>query len=143
VVVVPVLVVAAVVLVVVAVVVVGAVVVGSVVVVCALVVGSVVAGGASARAAAAAPLPKRTTVARIAVRFRRAMRRDYRSLSNVLLHRRLSSAPTKLQGTFRNRSQALRGHELALLAREELDGKTVAEMRLANALWRFVELARG
>lgn len=77
-------VVAAAVLVVVAVVVGGALVVGSVVLVCPLVVGSVVVGGASARAAAAAPLPNRTTAASVAVRFRRATGRDYRSFSNVL-----------------------------------------------------------
>jgi hypothetical protein len=59
----------------------------TVVVVGALVVGSVAMGGASARAAAAAPLPKRTTVASVAISFWRAMRRDYRRLSNVLLYR--------------------------------------------------------
>jgi hypothetical protein len=54
----------------------------------ALVVGSLVVGGSSARAAAAAPLPKRTTVASVAVSFWRAMGRDYRRLSNVLLYKR-------------------------------------------------------
>ena len=71
------------------VVVVSVVVVASVVVVVSvLVVGSVVVGGVSARAAAAAPLPKRTIVASVAISFRRAMGRDYRRLSNVLLCRR-------------------------------------------------------
>jgi hypothetical protein len=49
-----------------------------VVVVSVLVVGSVIVGGESARAAAAAPLPKRTIVASAAISFRRAMGRDYR-----------------------------------------------------------------
>ena len=53
-----------------------------------LVVGSVVVGGESARAAAAAPLPKRTIVASVAISLRRAMGRDYRRLSNMLLCRR-------------------------------------------------------
>ena len=43
-----------------------------------LVVGSVVVGGESARAAAAAPLPKRTNVASVAISVRRAMGMDYR-----------------------------------------------------------------
>jgi hypothetical protein len=64
-------------------------VVDAVVVVCALVVGSVVMGGSSARAAAAAPLPKRTRVASVAVSLRRAMRPDYRRLSNDLLFCRI------------------------------------------------------
>ena len=64
----------------------------AVVVVVALVVGSVGVGGASARAAAAAPLPKRTTVASVAVSFRRAMRRDYRRSSNLLLYKRSRGA---------------------------------------------------
>ena len=59
-----------------------------VVVVSVLVVGSVVVGGESACAAAAAPLPKRTTVASVAISFRRTMGRDYRRLSNVLVCRR-------------------------------------------------------
>jgi hypothetical protein len=53
----------------------------AVVVVGALVGGSVGMGGASARAAAAAPLPKRTTVASAAISFWRAMGRDYRRSS--------------------------------------------------------------
>ena len=68
--------------------VVGDVVVVAVVVVGALVVGSVVVGGASARAAAAAPLPKRTTVASVAVSFWRAMGRDYRRLAGGRSRRR-------------------------------------------------------
>ena len=43
-----------------------------------LVVGSFVVGGESARAAAAAPLPKMTIVASVAISFWRAMGRDYR-----------------------------------------------------------------
>ena len=43
-----------------------------------LVVGSVVVGGESARAAAAAPLAKRTIIASVAISFWRAMGRDYR-----------------------------------------------------------------
>jgi hypothetical protein len=53
-------------------------VVSVVAVVSVLVVGSVVVGGESARAAAAAPLPKRTIVASVAISFWRAMGRDYR-----------------------------------------------------------------
>jgi hypothetical protein len=53
-------------------------VVSVVAVVSVLVVGSVVVGGESARAAAAAPLPKRTNVASVAISFLRAMGRDYR-----------------------------------------------------------------
>ncbi len=52
-----------------------AVVVSVVVVVSVLVVGSVVVGGESASAAAAAPLPKRTIVASVAISFWRAMGR--------------------------------------------------------------------
>ena len=52
----------------------------------ALVVGSVVIGGSSARVAAAAPLPKSSTVASVAISVWRAMERDYRRLSNVLLY---------------------------------------------------------
>ena len=63
-------------------------VVGAVVVVGALVVGSVVVGGSSARAAATAPLPKRTIVASVAISFWRAMGRDYRRFSNVPLYKR-------------------------------------------------------
>jgi hypothetical protein len=58
----------------------------AVVVVDSLVVGSVVVGGASARAAAATPLPKRTTVASVAISFGRATGRDYGGSSNVLLY---------------------------------------------------------
>jgi hypothetical protein len=50
----------------------------AVVVVDALVVGSVAIGGSSARAAAAAPLPKRTVVASVAISSLRAMGWDYR-----------------------------------------------------------------
>jgi hypothetical protein len=62
-------------------------VVSVVTVVSVLVVGSVVVGGESARAAAAAPLPKRTIVASAAISFWRAMGRDYRRFSNVLLYK--------------------------------------------------------
>jgi hypothetical protein len=62
-------------------------VVSVVAVVSVLVVGSVVVGGESARAAAAAPLPKRTIVASVAISFLRAMGRDYRRYSNLLLWR--------------------------------------------------------
>jgi hypothetical protein len=63
----------------------------AVVVVDALVVGSVAIGESSARAAAAAPLPKRTIVASVAISLWRAMGRDYRRLSNVLLDKRSGS----------------------------------------------------
>jgi len=64
-------------------------VVSVVAVVSVLVVGSVVVGGGeSARAAAAAPLPNRTTVASVAISFWRAMGRDYRRSSNLLLCKR-------------------------------------------------------
>ena len=85
--VVPVLVVSVLVVVVVSVLVVlGVLVVSVVAVVSVLVVGSVVVGGESARAAAAAPLPKRTIVASVAISLWRAMGRDYRR-SNLLLWR--------------------------------------------------------
>jgi len=80
---VPVLVVSALVVVVSALVV---LVVSVVAVVSVLVVDSVVVGE-SARAAAAAPLPKRTIVASVAISFLRAMGRDYRRYSNLLLWR--------------------------------------------------------
>jgi len=77
--VVPVLVVSVLVVVVVSVLVVlGVLVVSVVAVVSVLVVRSVVVGGESARAAAAAPLPKMTIVASVAISLRRAMGRDYR-----------------------------------------------------------------
>jgi apolipoprotein N-acyltransferase len=67
----------------------------SAVVVGALVVGSVVVGGSSARAPAAAPFPKMITVASVAISFWRAMGRDYRRLSNVLLHKRSAARVTR------------------------------------------------
>jgi len=78
------------VVVVVSVVVVSVLVVVVVSVVSVLVVGSVVVGGESARAAAAAPLPKRTTVASVGTSFFRPTTPDYGRLSNALLNKRSS-----------------------------------------------------
>jgi len=87
--VVPVLVVSVLVVVVVSVLVVlGVLVVSVVAVVTVLVVESVVVGGESARAAAAAPLPKRTIAASVVISLRRAMGRDYRRYSDLLLCKR-------------------------------------------------------